>query len=738
MADEGLLRVGFSAVTAGELSVPAGAKVHIIKLPLAGEQVPDGWLFVRYGQREGFVPANHIAVMKAPPGRKPPPTPDTMFADYMAFAENIEPGDPDGDLNGAGASSKSTFAMEANALRVRLNAKRKVNLIDPRTSRLMGYWDALTSLALLYTALLTPAEVALLDPALSPLEPLFLVNRTIDVIFLIDICLQFVLITEVTRAQSQGAYWLTTPREIARQYLHTWFTIDLISTAVAAFDFIGLSAFNSSGDQNSNLSSLKVLRVIRVVRLIKLVRLLRASRMIRRWETRIAINYATLALVKALVSVILLGHWMACAWSMQARIQSDLSQTWLGRLGYCTPIVDDDATSAVEQLWSCPPLDIYVAALYFAAATITSIGYGDITPTLSNTTEVFMAAVLMFSSCVVWAHLIGVFSSILANFSPERNAFRAEIDQLNRFIKAEAMPKELARRMREYLHQSKHLRSAQIQQRLLSALPPALQGEVSWITNQSWLPNISFLQGAEPQFMLELSLQLHAVVFAPSNLAPKNFLFIMQRGVAIYRGKVLTKGGVWGEDIVLETVALRSKETARALNYVAAYYISRDELLILAKKFPLAARVIRKYAINLALRRQIVTLARAVQASGGKADLRSVMLKNDLFETVAGAMMAKRYLESTGDSDGVDDNPETMAGGRLAGYSDNVAVQFDIMGHKLNDIKAEMRETTGALTDAITQLRFDLGLRATSNGSAAAHEPPKTVNGKGMNFWLSA
>ena len=45
-------------------------------------------------------------------------------------------------------------------------------------------------------------------------------------------------------------------------------------------------------------SSFKVFRIIRVLRLIKLVRLVRASRLISRWETKVSINYAALALVR--------------------------------------------------------------------------------------------------------------------------------------------------------------------------------------------------------------------------------------------------------------------------------------------------------------------------------------------------------------------------------------------------------------------------------------------------------
>ena len=49
--------------------------------------------------------------------------------------------------------------------------------IDPRKSKVMGYWDAITGLALIFTALVTPFEVAFLEAAESAGEPMFIVNR---------------------------------------------------------------------------------------------------------------------------------------------------------------------------------------------------------------------------------------------------------------------------------------------------------------------------------------------------------------------------------------------------------------------------------------------------------------------------------------------------------------------------------------------------------------------------------
>ena len=65
------------------------------------------------------------------------------------------------------------------------------HLIDPRQSKYIGHWDTLTSVALIFTALVTPFEVSFLEPpTLSSLDALFFINRLIDAVFTCDMVLQ--------------------------------------------------------------------------------------------------------------------------------------------------------------------------------------------------------------------------------------------------------------------------------------------------------------------------------------------------------------------------------------------------------------------------------------------------------------------------------------------------------------------------------------------------------------------
>ena len=67
-------------------------------------------------------------------------------------------------------------------------------VIDPRKVAFVAHWDLAMTLGLLYVALVTPVEVAFVkSPALDAKwsNPIFLINRLLDVMFIADMLLQF-------------------------------------------------------------------------------------------------------------------------------------------------------------------------------------------------------------------------------------------------------------------------------------------------------------------------------------------------------------------------------------------------------------------------------------------------------------------------------------------------------------------------------------------------------------------
>jgi hypothetical protein len=486
-------------------------------------------------------------------------------------------------------------------------------LIDPRRSKFIMFWDVVTTSALVFTATVTPVEVALLNPDVNAL---FFINRLVDIIFLLDIVLTFFTMYEVvSQSINKQGMWVKFRKKIARHYLLGWFALDTFSVGVSFVDIYSVLQKADGPGSGGKAGSLSALKTLRILRLFKLIRLSRISRIVARWETRVAVDYAMVEIIKCILKVVCCSHWMACVWCLQAHMNTggplgDLTSaepvtTWLGVLGYCKEDLSDPMGYVCDN-WS----DIYTAAIYYSVMTITSIGYGDISASAKNSVEMWVAVSLMMVSSLIWASVIGTYCGVVATLNPDRAAFHEMIQELNRFMAREDLEAGLQFRLREYFHRSRHLRMANAQQRLLGQMPPSLRGEVAWATCQTWLASIYFLKGAPREFMVELALCLQAMVYAPDDQPEHDYLYIVHAGIALYQARVVTKGQCFGEDIILVSPHLRGKARARAIDYLEVFYVGRSELLHVAARYPVVARSIRRAAILIALRREMILIAK--------------------------------------------------------------------------------------------------------------------------------
>ena len=89
-----------------------------------------------------------------------------------------------------------------------------------------------------------------------------------------------------------------------------WVRHDVIIIGAAYGEFGSVSGGDAAVDVQS-FSDLRALRVLRALRLIKLVKILTAFRVFRRWEIKVAVNYAALSLGKCMVGMLVLAHWFA-------------------------------------------------------------------------------------------------------------------------------------------------------------------------------------------------------------------------------------------------------------------------------------------------------------------------------------------------------------------------------------------------------------------------------------------
>jgi potassium voltage-gated channel Eag-related subfamily H protein 7 len=207
---------------------------------------------------------------------------------------------------------REQMSKDMERLRKRLHYPAWLIIPDSPFSR---RWDAAYVVFLLFTALVTPYEVALLDQVYW--DGLFVVNRIVDLFFLCDMAVQFCSAFRDDNKKSDARLVVHHPT-IVRRYLTTWFVWDLVS----------LIPYTLIGDLSGApaLGNLGALRFIRLLRLITLVRVVKASGMMRRYERKASLSHAQITLVKFGAAIVIMGHWMACLWCMVAALEVRLTE----------------------------------------------------------------------------------------------------------------------------------------------------------------------------------------------------------------------------------------------------------------------------------------------------------------------------------------------------------------------------------------------------------------------------
>ena len=88
-------------------------------------------------------------------------------------------------------------------------------------SRFSQIWSLVIAILLIYTATYMPYKTCFVDESTVAEE---VVDWTVDILFMIDILINFLQATE----NSDGT-WVVSPKQIARNYIKTWFAFDLVS-----------------------------------------------------------------------------------------------------------------------------------------------------------------------------------------------------------------------------------------------------------------------------------------------------------------------------------------------------------------------------------------------------------------------------------------------------------------------------------------------------------------------------
>ncbi len=400
------------------------------------------------------------------------------------------------------------------------------------------FWDLWISLAATYCSIEIPFRLVMrYEPSLFLNAAEMLVTAS----FIADIFIHFRSTITVNGKLTDNK------KTISEKYLKSWFFIDLIAA-------IPFHLFFHAGI---------LCLLARLPRIIKILRLFQYKE---KWEFSIRLNAGLIRLGFFLYLLALFIHWAACGW-MQIKVGGELANT-----------------------------GDYILAVYYVITTITTIGYGDITPDKSRLAEVIYVMCIQVAGAASYGYLIGNIATLIANLDMAKVAHRTRVESVNAFMKSKKIPNDLQENAHRYYNYLWATRKGYDDAEILNQLPEPLKLEFSLLLNKDILQKVSFFKNAGPALIREIVLCLKPCIYSPGDIIFSsgeigNKMYFISKGTVnvispdgsqVYA--VLNDGDFFGELALL--LMQPRNATIRATDYCDLYSLDKDSFDNVISRYP--------------------------------------------------------------------------------------------------------------------------------------------------------
>lgn len=355
-------------------------------------------------------------------------------------------------------------------------------------------WDISIGVLIMYSVIIIPYRIGFgvkADPGSAVFDVL------VDICFALDMVLNF-----RTGFEDWDGIINIIPRHIVKQYLKGWFIIDFLST----FPIDRVVELFLADGAGAKTRAVKLIRIVRLARLLKLARMLKLGSVAKRFEEIAMVSPMAIKFLKLGGQLILLGHMLSCFWYYVA-LESDpeLEQCASGCLN-CVPgemattwykvvgIAEDDRASQ------------YATAFYWAFTTITTVGYGDITPT--NDAERIYAMVCMIGGATVFGYISGSIAALASAESGVDAMIRKRVQEALDFCEEQNVCKRYEDAVKLHYNYVYQERSPFSESDLLFDLPNSLRKAVILHVHQEVIPLVGLFAPQHPPWFVASAVRL--------------------------------------------------------------------------------------------------------------------------------------------------------------------------------------------------------------------------------------
>lgn len=380
-------------------------------------------------------------------------------------------------------------------------------------------WDIGVVVAVLISLIAVPYEVIFVHEV-TPFSTILYFG--LSTFFLLDIFLKFRISIKYFNEE------ITDRSRIKKQYYKAGFWIDILGAFPFELLFIGssLELFNEP--------------VTLILRLNVLLRLRRFFEVFKSWSAFHWVNSGILRLTRFLIIMLILMHLVSCAWFSSSYSNSFPEDSWV----------------ALEGLQNAEPESQYIRSLYWTVTTMTTIGYGDITPH-TNTEYVFVVVVMLLGA-TMYAYIIGNIASIISNIDTLKNDHDGRKDSLLTYLRQNHTPDNLMDKVNNYFDYIWRSKKGVNENELFNDLPVQLKLELMHHLSSDLLGKVYLFRESSGALKEELLSQLELLSYPPEVIlshrnAFSNGVYFISKGTLIIDGNAeqgakatLTSGDYFG------------------------------------------------------------------------------------------------------------------------------------------------------------------------------------------------
>ncbi|CAD8135403.1 unnamed protein product [Paramecium pentaurelia] len=286
--------------------------------------------------------------------------------------------------------------------------------------------------------------------------------------------------------------------------------------------------------------------------------------------------YFVYKVLRLIVILLFVFNCFGCLFYLMGLIGLDSDeQTWLDFSKSYSGIIVKDQTRNTK----------YIISTYWAVETLTSIGFGDITPV--NTYEIFITDLALFGQMFVIVYTV----SYIVSLQDQKNPYDKNMHAIKKFMKIKNISSDIVNQVSIFLEQYFYdykRRDQKSEQDVMRKLTKHLQSKLLYQAYQNQLLKIEWLFNRfSLQCLQDIACKIKELCLGADQIIeqdiydPKLYIVVNGKinlslnGVLI---KSIEKGGSFGNYEFVTGIRQKSK-VAKTETYAILYYISRQDMI---------------------------------------------------------------------------------------------------------------------------------------------------------------